>query len=69
MMNESLWGMVGRQRHEEMLRQAAEFRRAAALPVPGALTQLLIGAGRSLERWGMRLAGGQVGDAAVGGIR
>ena len=69
-MNESLWGMVGRQRHEEMLQQAAEFRRAAAVPAaPGVLARLLIGAGRSLERLGERLAGGQVGDAAMGGIR
>lgn len=69
MINESLWGMLGRQRREELLRQAAEYRRAAALSAPGGLARLLIGAGRSLERWGERLAGGSVEGAAVGGVR
>lgn len=69
MINESLWGALARERREELVRQSEEYRRAAALSAPGGVAGLLIGAGRSLERLGERLAGGPVGGAAVGGIR
>lgn len=57
MMNSILLEMVGRQRHQEMVRMAEEERRFPAPPAWEPVGGLLIRFGRGLERAGERLAG------------
>ncbi|HEV8339703.1 MAG TPA: hypothetical protein VGR25_08610 [bacterium] len=68
-MNSILLEMVGRQRHQEMVRAAEEDRRFPAPPAWEPVGSLLIRFGRRLERAGERLAGAAVGGQAVGGAR
>jgi len=67
--NEYLWGMWDRVRVEALLCQAPERRHHISVRSGSGMARFLIRVGRRLERMGERLAGGQAGDMAVGGVR
>lgn len=69
-MNHFLYEMLGRQRFEEMLREAAEEARFPALPRWRPVGRALIQVGRRLERMGEHLVVDQAGSAQrAGGLR
>ena len=66
-MNHFLYEMLGRQRYEEMLREAAEEARRPAIPRWRPVGRVLIQVGRRLERVGEHLVVDEAGSAQRAG--